>query len=54
MGISDKIRVALSPLYVVAGALILVRAWREPLGWLLGLSFAAFGLYRLMLVRKAT
>ena len=28
MGISDKIRVALSPLYLVAGVNILVRGWR--------------------------
>jgi hypothetical protein len=53
MGISDKIRVAISPLYVVAGISIVVRAWNEPLGWLLGLSFAGFGIYRLMLIKRA-
>jgi len=50
---SDKIRVALSPLYLVAGVTILIRGAREPLGWILGLSFAAYGVYRLMLIRRA-
>ncbi len=53
MGTSDKVRVALSPLYLAAGVAILVRGWREPLGWLLGLTFAAYGVYRLVLVKKA-
>ena len=53
MSSSDKIRIALSPLYLVAGASILLRAWREPLGWLLGVAFMGYGVYRLLLVRKA-
>jgi hypothetical protein len=50
---ADKLRVALSPLYVVAGAAMIVRGAHEPLGWILGLTFIAYGLYRLQLVRKA-
>jgi hypothetical protein len=50
---SDKIRVALSPLYLIAGVGILARGYHEPLGWILGLSFAAYGVYRLMLIRRA-
>jgi hypothetical protein len=53
MGTSDKIRLLLSPLYLVAGVSILVRAWREPLGWLLGVAFMGYGVYRLLLVRRA-
>ena len=53
MTVSDRIRVALSPLYLIAGVAILVRGWHEPLGWLLGVSFGAYGVYRLALVRRA-
>jgi hypothetical protein len=51
--LGDRIRVALSPLYLIAGVTILVRGYREPLGWVLGVSFCAYGIYRLMLIKKA-
>jgi hypothetical protein len=53
MRASDKVRVALSPLYLVAGIAILIRGWHEPLAWLLGLLFTGYGVYRLALVKKA-
>ena len=53
MRASDKFRIALSPLYLIAGVTILIRGWHEPLGWLLGLTFTGYGLYRLALVKKA-
>jgi hypothetical protein len=53
MPVQDKIRVALSPLYLIAGTTILLRGYREPLGWILGLSFSAYGVYRLMLIKRA-
>jgi hypothetical protein len=53
MRASDKFRIALSPLYLIAGVAILIRGWHEALGWLLGLSFASYGVYRLFLVKKA-
>ena len=53
MPVQDKIRIALSPLYLIAGVTILARGYREPMGWILGLSFAAYGVYRLMLIRRA-
>ena len=53
MTTSDKIRVALSPMYLIVGISLLVRAVREPLAWILGLSFIAYGVYRLALVRRA-
>ena len=37
----------------IAGVIILVRGVREPLGWILGLSFIAYGVYRIALVRRA-
>ena len=49
----DKLRVALSPLYLLAGVSILVRGFREPLAWGVGLLFVAYGGYRLRLVRRA-
>jgi hypothetical protein len=52
MPVQDKIRVLLSPLYLVAGIAILVRGWRLPLGWILGLAFSAYGIYRLRLVTR--
>ena len=53
MTTGDRIRIALSPMYLVVGASVLLRAPREPLAWLLGLSFIAYGVYRLALVRRA-
>jgi hypothetical protein len=53
MRASDKFRVALSPLYLIAGVVILIRGRHEALGWLLGLAFTSYGVYRLLLVRKA-
>jgi len=53
MTIGDRIRVMLSPMYLAAGAAILVRAPKEPVAWLLGVSFIAYGVYRLALVRRA-
>lgn len=53
MSTGDKIRIALSPMYVIAGGTILVRGVHEPLGWILGLSFLAYGVYRIALVRRA-
>jgi hypothetical protein len=53
---ADKVRVALSPLYVAIGAK-LTAAWvggaRTPLVLVMGLSFVAYGVYRLLLVRRA-
>ena len=53
MIIGDRICVMLSPMYLAAGAAILVRAPKEPVAWLLGVSFIAYGVYRLALVRRA-
>jgi hypothetical protein len=53
MRIGDRIRVMLSPMYLAAGAAILVRAPKEPVAWLMGVSFIVYGVYRLALVGKA-
>jgi hypothetical protein len=39
-------------MYLVAGVAILWRAPREPIAWLLGASFVAYGVYRLALLRR--
>jgi hypothetical protein len=49
----DRIRLALSPLYLIVGVLVLFRGGRESLTWLLGLSFVAYGVYRLVLIKRA-
>jgi hypothetical protein len=52
----DKMRIALAPLHVVIGA-VLIRDYthdrRAPLVLVLGLLFVAFGIYRLLLIRRA-
>jgi hypothetical protein len=53
MSLGDRIRVMLSPMYLAAGAAILVRAPREPVAWMLGVSFIAYGVYRLVLIRRS-
>ena len=53
MTTGDRIRVLLSPMYLAAGVTILLRAPREPVAWLLGVSFVAYGVYRLALVRRS-
>jgi hypothetical protein len=53
---ADKVRIALSPLYLVIGGK-LVAAWvggaRTPLVLVMGLSFVAYGAYRFFLIRRA-
>jgi hypothetical protein len=50
---ADKLRVALAPAHVVVGATLLLRGWRVPTAALVGLLFIVFGLYRIVLVRRA-
>jgi hypothetical protein len=53
---ADKVRIALSPLYLLIGGK-LVAAFaggaRAPLVLVMGLAFVAYGVYRLVLVRRA-
>lgn len=53
---ADKVRIALAPLHIVLGAAIL---WQFAAGvralpvLLVGLSFVGYGVYKLLLVRRA-
>jgi hypothetical protein len=52
---ADKLRIALAPLHLVVGGSLIVRfvsGARTPMVLVLGVSFVAFGLYRLALVRR--
>jgi len=52
----DLVRMALAPLHIVIGGTLVYR-WavgvRTPMVLVLGLSFVAFGLYRLTLIARA-
>jgi hypothetical protein len=53
---SDKLRIALAPLHLVIGSVLVsdfVRDRRAPMVLVLGLLFIAFGFYRLALIRRA-
>ncbi len=52
----DQARIALAPLHVLVGASLVWRfaaGARTPMVLVLGLSFVAFGVYRLTLVARA-
>jgi hypothetical protein len=51
----DKIRIALAPLHIVVGGALVaqfIRGPRTPMVLVLGVLLAAYGFYRLALVRR--
>ncbi len=53
---ADTVRIALAPLHVIIGGVLVERfvtSVRTPMVLVLGLGFMAFGVYKLVLIRRA-
>jgi hypothetical protein len=55
LSVGDRVRIALAPLHVVVGGVLIYRFAtdaRSPMVLVLGVAWAAFGIYKLALIRR--